>query len=92
MPYPSKAALALIGSLLAMPVAAQAPAAPPSGTVAPGAVGATVDGSPPARAGATTAVGRTKPPGAAAAGTRPDLDDKSRRLDRKIRTGICKGC
>jgi hypothetical protein len=94
---PSIAGLALVGVLVALPAFGQAPASPgpasPGPGVAPaGSVGSTVDGAPPARAASTTAVGRTKPPGAAADGTRPDLDAKSRQLDRKIQTGICTGC
>ena len=89
----SKAALALGAALLATPALAQTPpAAPVTGTPQAGAVGSTVTGAAPAIAGSTSAVGRTKPPGAAADGSRPDLDAKSRQLDRKIKTGICKGC
>ena len=94
---PSIAGLALVGVLVVLPAFGQAPASPgpasPGPGVAPaGSVGSTVDGAPPARAASTSAVGRTKPPGAAADGTRPDLDAKSRQLDRKIQTGICTGC
>ena len=94
---PSIAGFALLGVLVALPAFGQAPASPgpasPGPGVAPaGSVGSTVDGAPPARAASTSAVGRTKPPGAAADGTRPDLDAKSRQLDRKIQTGICTGC
>jgi hypothetical protein len=48
-----------------------------------------------------TATGQTKPPGAAVApnapidnrtGLTPELDRKSRELDRQISKGICKGC
>jgi hypothetical protein len=58
-------------------------------------VGSTRTGGLPERAGATTAVGQTKPPGTAVGdglGTRPDLEEKSRRIDRQIQTGICSGC
>ena len=90
---PTTAGLVLIGVLVAGPAGAQSPVTPPGPGVAPaGSVGSTVDGAPPARAASTTAVGRTKPPGAAADGTRPDLEQKSRELDRKIQTGICTGC
>jgi hypothetical protein len=95
---PSIAGLALVGVLVTLPAFGQAPASPgPGATPAPGvapagSVGSTVDGASPARAASTSAVGRTKPPGAAADGTRPDLDAKSRQLDRKIKTGICTGC
>ncbi|NNM73620.1 hypothetical protein [Enterovirga aerilata] len=92
MPSRSIAALILAGALLALPAAAQSPPAPAPATPPPGSVGSTVDGTIPARAASTTAVGRTKPPGAAADGTRPDLEAKSRQLDRRIRTGICAGC
>jgi hypothetical protein len=92
MSCPSKAALVLLGALLAVPAAAQSPASPGLGTAPPGSVGSTADGAPPATTASTSAVGRTKPPGAAADGTRPDLEAKSRQLDRKIKTGICTGC
>ncbi|WP_407518791.1 hypothetical protein [Methylobacterium oryzisoli] len=42
-----------------------------------------------------TALGTTKPDGApldARGGTRPDLDRRSRALDRLIATAICRGC
>ena len=69
------------------------PAAPTGVAPAPaGSVGSTVNGQLPARAEATTAVGRTKPPGTAAPGTRPDLEEKSRRLGERISKGICTGC
>ena len=87
------AGLALAGVLSAASALAQAPAAPAGPGVAPaGSVGSTADGVAPVTAGSTSAVGRTKPPGTAADGTRPDLDAKSRQLDRKIKTGICTGC
>lgn len=47
------------------------------------------------RAGVIAPTGQTKPPGAPVgdrAGTTPDLDRKSRELDRQISKGICKGC
>ena len=92
MPYVSTAALAVAAALLTTPAFAQTPTAPVTATPPVGSVGSTVTGDPPARAGSTSAVGRTKPPGAAADGSRPDLDVKSRQLDRKIKTGICRGC
>jgi hypothetical protein len=67
-------------------------------TGAPGtapAVGSTATGDMPQRTGSITGVGQTKPPGAAVGenlGTRPDLVEKSRQLDRRIDTGICSGC
>ncbi|MDB5511379.1 MAG: hypothetical protein JWR08_862 [Enterovirga sp.] len=91
MVRPFLAGLALASALVALPAAAQTGA--PGVTVAPpGSVGATGTGGLPEAAGSTTAVGRTKPPGAAADGYRPDLEEKSRQLDRKINTGICTGC
>ncbi|MGY2048571.1 hypothetical protein [Methylobacterium sp. JK268] len=42
-----------------------------------------------------TALGVTKPVGSpldARAGTRPDLDRRSREIDRIIATAICRGC
>lgn len=85
-------ALALGAALVAGSAAAQtAPGALP----APGAVGSTSTGDYPDRTGSITATGQTKPPGDAVGdglGTRPDLEGKSRELDRKIRTGICNGC
>lgn len=63
--------------------------------------GITGGGIPPAsggagdRSGAVTATGQTKPPGTPVGdnmGTRPDLERKSRQLDRQIKDGICKGC
>ena len=84
------ASAALVGALLWGNAALGQGAAP---TTAPaGSVGSTVDGGAPAKLGSTTAVGRTKPPGAAAPGTRPDLEEKSRALDRRINRGICTGC
>jgi hypothetical protein len=93
MVRPSLAGLALLAALAVAPAAAQAPAnAPAPGTAPAGGIGTTVDGTAPARAASTSSVGRTKPPGAAADGVRPDLEQKSRQLDRKIQTGICSGC
>ena len=49
----------------------------------------------PANTGSIAATGRTKPPGAPVGeglGTRPDLEKRSEELDRRIRTGICRGC
>ena len=54
----------------------------------PGPIGTAPDRS-------VTATGQTKPPGAAVGdnlGSRPDLDEKSRELDRAINRGICRGC
>ena len=97
-------AIALIlGSLAAGPALAQSsPSAASSGLVpagpgapAGGSVGSTATGGLPEKTGATTAVGQTKPPGTAVGdreGTRPDLEAKSRELDRKIDRGICIGC
>ena len=97
--------LALAAFLLTAPFAlaqTSSPGAPGSSPIPPaspgpaplpaGSVGSTVSGGLPSRAASTTAVGRTKPPGEAAPGTRPDLDAKSRQLDRKINRGICTGC
>ena len=77
--------------LTVAPALAQAPSPPPR----PGdaSVGTTATGDLAPRD--TTAAGQTKPPGTAAGaglGTRPDLEAKSRELDRKIDTGICRGC
>ena len=66
------------------------PAGP--GTLPAGSVGSTATGDVPLKTGSTTAVGQTKPPGEAAPGTRSDLEEKSRELDRKIDKGICVGC
>lgn len=62
------------------------------GTLPAGSVGSTATGDAPLKSGSTTAVGQTKPPGDAAPGTRSDLEEKSRELDRKIDKGICVGC
>jgi hypothetical protein len=65
------------------------------GTAPAGSVGSTATGDMPAKTGATTAVGQTKPAGDAVGdrlGTRPDLEEKSRDLDQKINKGICTGC
>ena len=96
----------VVGSLAAGPALAQlSPSAPSSGLAptapvgsgapAGGSVGSTATGGLPEKTGATTAVGQTKPPGTAVGdreGTRPDLEAKSRALDRKIDRGICTGC
>ena len=61
----------------------------PTGGIPPAAGGA---GD---RTGSVTGTGQTKPPGDVVGdrmGTRPDLERKSEDLDRKINTGICKGC
>ena len=79
-------AIAALG-LLAGGVAQAQTALPPAGSV-----GSTIDGAPPERAASTTAVGQTKPPGTAAPGTNPRLDQESRNLDKRIRNGICQGC
>ena len=90
---PTLMALAVAGALSAVPATAQTERTEPTpGTAPAGSVGATVNGGAPEKTSATTMVGQTKPPGTAAHGTRPDLDEKSRQLDRKIRTGICSGC
>jgi hypothetical protein len=96
-----------LGLALASPVAAQVPpardsaASPTLAPMTPGmpstaAADRDLSGSGlPDRTASTTAVGRTKPPGAPVGdglGTRPDLEVKSRELDRKINTGICSGC
>jgi hypothetical protein len=49
----------------------------------------------PADTGSITPTGRVKPPGAPVGeslGTRPDLERRAQELDRRIRTGICRGC
>lgn len=74
--------------------AAQPNAGPP-GAARPGSVGSTRTGELPEKTGSTTAVGQTKPPGGALGdglGTRPDLEEKSRDIDRNINKGICNGC
>ena len=85
------ASLATAAVLAAAPALAQIP--PPSPRQGDTSVGTTSTG--PLAPRATTGVGQTKPPGAAEGGglgTRPDLEAKSRELDRKIDTGICTGC
>lgn len=82
----------LASALSSAPAGAQisSPGVPPTGSA-----GSTVDGGHPEKTGATTAVGQTKPPGGVLddrAGTTPDLDQKSRDIDRQINTGICSGC
>lgn len=65
------------------------------GVAPPGSVGSTRTGEAPEKTGSTTAIGQTKPPGQAVGdglGTRPDLEDKSRDLTRRIQNDICKGC
>jgi hypothetical protein len=62
---------------------------------APAPAGRTGTGDVPQRTGAITGLGQTKPPGTALGdtlGTRPDLQEKSRQLDRRIHQGICSGC
>jgi hypothetical protein len=82
------AAIAALGLLAGSAAQAQTtPSAPPAGSV-----GSTINGSLPEKTGSTTAVGQTKPPGAAAPGTNPRLDQESRSLDKRIRNGICQGC
>lgn len=81
--------IALAVLLAAVPAAAQAPAPGTSGA------GSTVGGAAGDRTGSTTAVGQTKPPGAAVGdglGTRPDLERKDQELTRRIERGICTGC
>jgi hypothetical protein len=82
--------------LVGGPALAQGDAAPgPGAAPTPGAIGTTATGDTPQRTGAITGVGQTKPPGAAIGdelGTRPDLQERSRQLDRRIDTGICSGC
>lgn len=66
------------------------PGASPTGTV-----GSTRTGDDPEKTGSTTAIGQTKPPGQPVGdglGTRPDLEDKSRDLTRRIQRDICTGC
>ena len=87
----SLASLATVAILTVAPALAQAPPLPPR--QGDGSVGTTATGGLAPRA--TTATGQTKPPGEAGGaglGTRPDLEVKSRELDRKIDTGICTGC
>lgn len=85
----TKLALLVAAALSVAPALAQIPPPREGGPT----VGTTATGGLPDRA--TTATGQTKPPGAAEGdrlGTRPDLEAKSRELDRKIDTGICAGC
>lgn len=49
----------------------------------------------PATTGATTRSGRVKPPGSALGAEddrQAELDRRGRELDRRIKTGICRGC
>lgn len=86
-------AIAQSGSGLSSGLSTGAPPASSSpGTLPAGSVGSTATGDAPLKTGSTTAVGQTKPPGEAAPGTRTDLEEKSRELDRKIDKGICVGC
>lgn len=81
--------------------AAVAQVTPPvSGGLSPSSASPT-GGIPPStggagdRTGSITETGQTKPPGAPVgdrAGTTPELDRKSRELDRQISKGICRGC
>lgn len=90
------AALALLACLSAAPALAQTTPPVASG-LAPSPASPT-QGIPPAtggagdRTGSVAATGQTKPPGEAAPGTRPDLEQKSKQLDEKINRGICRGC
>ena len=88
-------AVAIWGAVLvAGPALAQGEAGAPATGSSP-AVGSTATGDMPQRTGSLTGVGQTKPPGAAVGenlGTRPDLVEKSRQLDRRIDSGICSGC
>ena len=86
-------ALAFGAALLAVPATAQTAGSP--ATAPSPSVGSTAGGGMPDRTAATTSVGQTKPAGAAVGddlGTRPDLQQKSRELDRRIDKGICTGC
>lgn len=81
------AAALTVGPALAQDPVSNAPT-PPGGI--PPASGAAGD-----RTGSITGTGQTKPPGdtlGGRAGTTPELERKSRQLDREITTGICKGC
>ena len=65
------------------------------GTAAIPPVSGEATGSSPSSTGSITSTGRTKPPGAPVGeglGTRPDLEKRAEELDRRIRTGICRGC
>jgi hypothetical protein len=84
---------ALGTALVAGPALAQTTSSPAAAP--PASVGTTVNGGLPDRTASTTAVGQTKPAGAAVGddlGTRPDLQQRSRELDRRIDKGICTGC
>ncbi len=92
------ASIALAAALGSAPAFAQGSSI---GTGSAGAAPAATAAIPPAsgaagdRTGSITGTGQTKPPGTAVGeglGTRPDLDQRSRQLDRQIQTGICKGC
>lgn len=93
------AALTVASLGFAAPAFAQA--TPPASTGAGPSTTSPAGGIPSAtggagdRTGSLTGTGQTKPPGDAVGdrlGTRPDLERKSEDLDRKINTGICKGC
>ncbi len=67
---------------------------PPSSQSPTGGIPPAADGAGD-RTGSLTGAGQTKPPGSPVGdnlGTRPDLEQKSREIDRQISTGICKGC
>lgn len=86
-------AIAQSGSGLSSGITTGSPPSPGGpGSLPAGSVGGTATGDLPLKTGSTTAVGQTKPPGEAAPGTRTDLEEKSRELDRKIDKGICVGC
>lgn len=93
------AAAAIAALAFAAPALAQV--TPPVSTGTAPMTTSPTGGIPPAaggagdRTGSITGVGQTKPPGdpvGSGQGTRPDLERKSEELDRKINTGICKGC
>ncbi|TDR89249.1 hypothetical protein [Enterovirga rhinocerotis] len=93
------ASLGLAGWILSGAALAQ-PASNPDTVIRGGGIPPVGD-APPATAGAAdrtgsiAETGRRKPPGAPlgeGSGTRPDLDRKSQEIDRRIRTGICRGC
>lgn len=90
---PILAAATLAGLAFATPAPAQ--------TSAPGATGGAGAAGGPATTGSldagrsTTGTGQTKPGGDtldARDGTTPELENKSRDIDRKIINGICRGC
>lgn len=84
----------VVACLLAGPAVAQNAAAP-AGAAPAGTAGSTISGGLPEKTGSTTSVGQTKPPGGAVGddrGTRPDLEAKSKQIDRQIDKGICSGC